>query len=111
LTAGRTTSARLSDGEFMSSSAHTGQRFPERVSTTTIGESSSSERPMSVIDGAADSARSTVGVQRSSAEPGLKPSRLASSTTSIGVPPTFFGTLSVVNAIRRRVRVVGSSTV
>jgi hypothetical protein len=111
LTAGRTITDWLPGADSSSRSAHSGQRLPFRVSMMTIGESASSDRPMSVMAGASESARSAAGIQSRSAAPGLKPSARLSSAASSGTPIRFFGSPSGVKWIRRRVREPGSATV
>ncbi len=105
-------SARFaSDVALASSSAKNGQCSPVVASTSTIGESGVSDRPMSVIGGAPLAARSTPGNVARIMAPGLKPSFVFQSAGSMWTPATFAVSDAALRFTRRPVSVVESRVV
>jgi hypothetical protein len=88
-----------------------GVRLPVLVSSSTIGASSSSDLPISVIGAAPVRFRSTPGTLVRIGVPGLKPSLRFHSVGSIGVPATFRGIIAGERATRRPVPLDRSATV
>ncbi len=112
LIAGRTTSSCPSSAaESTSTSAHSGIRSPDVVSTSTTLASASSDDSRSVHDGSFDAAGSRSSIQVSSGELALNPSLRFHAVGSMPMPALFVGSSPAGNATRRPVGEVSSAMV
>ena len=112
LIAGRiTSSCPSSAAESTSTSAHSGTRSPDVVSTSTMLASAASDDPRSVHDGRFDACGSKSSIHVSSGELALNPSLRFHAVGSMAMPELFVGSSSAGNDTRRFVGEVSSTTV